>query len=233
MGKKILFAFMAIGTVAVIATSCNNEKKVVDLHETAVVDNTLRKNLPMEEFYKENLEGKKAFVEQYRMQLTYNVYDKSYVKEPQDITFLIASGTAMDLQGNDKKLCNASFEDEILVVTSSFSGPDTTFVFNGATCSANLTKKTELGNGEPWRFEIKNNQGLKDYLNLIEKWDSLGIESTYSMPGLKKGDKFSTFLKENEKFLRNGDLIDCFDKRVMDQEAHDVANFKKRQKAKK
>ncbi len=233
MGKKFLFAILAIAAIVAIATSCSNEKKVVGLHETIVSDSTLRKNLPMEEFYKENLEGKKAFVERHKMQLTYNTYDKSYIKDPQDITFLIGSGVAMNLQGNDKKLCDASFEDEILVVSSSFSGSDTTLVFNGATCSVHLTKKIELSHGSPWRFEIKDGQTLKDCLNLIEKWDSIQIESAYSMPGFKKDAKFSEFLKENEKLIYKGDLIDCFDRRVLDQQKHDVANFKKRQNAKK
>jgi hypothetical protein len=230
MGKKVLFAFMAIATMIAIATSCNNEKKVIALHDTAVADSTLKKDIPMEEFYKESLEGKKAFVERNRMQLTYNSYEKTYIKGPESITFLIGSGTATNLQGNDKKFYDANFEDELIVITSGLSTPDTTFVFNGVSCSIKFTKKTEVGHGSPWRFEIKDNQKLKDCLNLIEKWDSLHIESSYSMPGLKKEDKFSTFLKENEKLIHNGDLIDCFDRRILDQEKHDVVNFKKRAK---
>lgn len=228
MGKKVLFAFMAIATMVAIATSCNNEKKVLALHDTAVADSTLKKDIPLNEFYKCDLEGKKAFVERYRMQLTLNSYEKTYVKGPESIDFLIASGTATNLQGNDKKLCDANFEDELIVITTGFSSPDTTFVFNGVSCSVKFTKKTEVGHGSPWRFEIKDNQKLEDCLNLIEKWDSLKIESSYSMPGLKKEDKFSAFLKENEKLIRNGDLIDCFDRRILDQEKHDVVNFKKR-----
>ena len=233
MGKKFLFAIMAIAAIVAIGTGCSDQKKVVPLHETAIADSTLRKNLPLEDFYKGDLESKKAFVEHHKMQLTYNTYDKSYVKDPQDITFLIGSGVAMNLQGNDKKPCDASFEDEILVVSSSFSGPDTTLLFNGATCSVHLTKKIDLGHGSPWRFEIKDGQKLEDCLNLIEKWDSIGIESSYSMPGLKKEDQFSEFLKKNAKVIYKGDLIDCFDRRVLDTEKHDVANFKKRQNARK
>ena len=232
MGKKVLFAFMAIATMIAIATSCNNEKKVLAFHDTAVSDSTLKKDVPLQEFYKENLEGKKAFIERHRMQLTYNCYDFSYVKGPESITFIIASGTATNLQGNDsKELCNANFENEILVITDGFSR-DTVFVFNGVSFNGEITSMNEVGHGSPWRFEIKNDQKLSDCLNLIEKWDSIQIESSYTMPGLKKEDKFSAFLKENEKLLKDGDLIDCFDKRVIDQQKHDVVNFKKRQKGK-
>ena len=65
MGKKVLFAFMAIATMIAIATSCNNEKKVLAFHDTAVSDSTLKKDVPLQEFYKENLEGKKAFIERF------------------------------------------------------------------------------------------------------------------------------------------------------------------------
>lgn len=230
MGKKVLFAIL-IAAIVVMSTGCS-EKKVLNFHDTAVSDSTLKKDVPLQEFYKENLEGKKAFIERHRMQLTYNCYDYSYVKGPESITFIIASGTAANLQGNDsKELCNANFENEILVITDGFSR-DTVFVFNGSSFNGKITNVTEVGHGSPWRFEIKDSQKLKDCLNLIEKWDSLHIESSYSMPGLKKEDKFSTFLEENEKLLKDGDLIDCFDKRVIDQQKHDVVNFKKRQKGK-
>lgn len=231
--KGKLFALLAIATVATIAISCNNEKEVVALHETAVVDSTLQRDIPMSKFYECNLDGRKAFIEHYKRQLTYNVYDRLYVKGPEDITFLIASGTAKDLQGLNKKICDANFENEIVIICTGSSDADTVLVFNGVRCSVNLTKQTNVGNGEPWKFEINNDKKLKDYLSSIEKWDSINIQTTYTMPGLRKDQRFSDFLKENEKSIYSNDLIDCFDRRVIDQERHDVANFKKRERLKK
>jgi hypothetical protein len=232
MKTKVL-ALMAIATITIIGISCDNQRTVVDLHETSIVDTTLRRGIPMQEFYKKSIEEKKAFIELYKMELTYNVWDNSYVKDPKNITFVIGSGTASNLQGNDKKFYDTKFNDELIVITTGLGDtPDTTFVFNGVRCSPILTEKIEVGHGATWKFEIKNHN-LGDFINTIEKWDSLKIESSYSMPGLQKGDKFAPFLKENERYLYDGDIIDCFDRRVIDPVKHDVANFKKRERLKK
>lgn len=231
MKTKVCAIFMVIATVALITISCDKEKKVITLNETIVSDTTLSRNLPMEEFYNLDLEGKKSFAERYRKQITYNAWEKSYVRDENSLTILIASGTALNVVGADKKICDAKFNDELVVISSGLSTPDTMLVRNGTSCSIQFTNKTEVGHGSPWRFQISNTQKLKDFLSSIQEWDMIVKESAYSMPGLGKDENFSTFLTQNESFLKEGDKIDCFDRRVIDE--RDVVNFKKRERLKK
>lgn len=233
MGKKFLFAIMAIVTIVAMATGCTEKEEVRDIRKIVPVDTLLKKSIPLDKFYKGTPEEKKSFVEVYKRQLTANTYAFTYIRNAESMEILVASGSAQKVSSGDKdkKYYDVTFEDEILIVTSGLSGADTTFVFTGSSGNNfKLQKKQSFGHGENWRFEIGQGQTLKDYIDSIEKWEATDIEkSSYQMPGL--GDKsFSEFLKENQKFIKPGDVIDCLDKRVLNTETKDVVNFKKRGK---
>lgn len=229
---------MMLGICLLYVVSCSNSP----IHDRNPVNTAYREGFPLKEFKafgeKGDIQSQKAMIASYRKLLTTNILNlHPDIASEKNITFLIGSGYAQDVEAGDGKFYSGEFENELIIILNDPSIKDTLFLAcgNGMLQPLQLKAQTHCGTGNAFSITIGQGESLASYFPKFRDWGRKASEYGILIrdENGKVVDEEMYFKNPHKKYysvLSPGDKINLHTGKVTDANNREV-NFRDRQLA--